>query len=152
MKTGAKIAFGCLGVGFVLFVVVVLAFLYAAKGFDASKEDPRKLYAFYVQQQIPASVKILAATGSATPMGGTGIAFKFEMSLKDLDDLISSKHLEKQTSLQPGLFLDKDIGALKRPEYYTTDKDTTWRASPPTSIRMAVDRESGVVLYYVFSA
>lgn len=151
MKTSAKIALGCLVVGGLFFFLLLAAFFHAANGFDASKEDPRKLYAFYVQKQMPPTLKVHKAIGGGTPFGGTGVAFKFEIGQTNLDELISSKQLQKVDSLQPGLFSETDLDSLKHAEFYATEFDTTWRASPPTSVRMAVDRESGVVLYYVFS-
>jgi len=150
VRAPAKFALGCLVVGLVLLGLFLAAFLHAAKGFDASKEDPQKLFMGYVQKQMPPTLKIQGAVGRATPMGGTGITFKFELGQRDLDDLISSKHLQKEDSLQPGLFAAADLAAMKRPEFYATDSDSTWTASL-SGIRMAVDRDSGRVLYMVFS-
>jgi hypothetical protein len=73
------------------------------------------------------------------------------MGQKDLDELISSKRLRKTESLQSGLFSDADLSAMKRPEYYSTDTDATWSSSL-SGVRMVVDRDSGKVLYMVFSS
>jgi hypothetical protein len=98
---------------------------------------------------MPASVKIRSASGGGTPIGGTGVVIKFEINQKDLEDLITSKRLQKTGSMQSGLFSQTELDAMKQPEFYWTDSDTTWRATPPTGIRMAVDRTSGIVLYCV---
>ena len=133
----------------VLGLFVILPIVHALGGLDASKEDPQKLFAFYVMKEIPWSVSVQSAVGHAYPMGGTGITFRFKISQKDLDDLIVSKRLDKDNSLQDGLFPAQDLAAFKHPEYYATDRDTTWSSSR-SSIRLVVDRESGIVLYMVF--
>src|SRR4051812_24717531 len=98
------------------FAVVAFFFIFVAIGFfqffkplDASKEDPQKLYLFYVQKQMPPSLKVQSAFGRATRMGGTSITFRFQIGQEDLDELISSKHLRKTDGLQTGLFSDADL-------------------------------------------
>jgi len=152
MSTRVKITTGAIAVAAVVFgVFVAVSVVHGLKGLDASKEDPQKLFMFYVQKEIPASISVQSAVGHAYPMGGTGIIFRFKIGQKDLDDLIVSKRLDKQDSLQDGLFSTQDLAELKHPEFYTTDRDTTWSSSR-SSVRMAVDRESGSALYMVFSA
>jgi len=150
MKTSSKIAIGGLICGVIIFGIFVFAFFQAAKGVDASKEDPQKLFGFYVQKQLAPSVKVYSARGHAYPFTGTGIVFRFHIGQSDLDDLIASKLLDKEDSLQEGLFTVQELAELKHPEYYATDKDTTWSSSR-SDVRMAVDRSSGNVLYMVFS-
>src|SRR5207302_1928288 len=105
---------GCLAIVALVVIAVVLT-LRSLQGFDASKEDPYKLYAFYVQKSAPASVKVHSASGRAAPIGGTGICFKLSIGQKDLDDLIKSKRLVKRDSLQDGLFPTQALAELKHP-------------------------------------
>jgi hypothetical protein len=152
MSMRVKITIGSIAVAALVFgVFTVVSIVHELKGLDASKEDPQKLFMFYVKKEIPASVSVQNATGHAYPMGGTGITFRFKIGQKDLDDLIVSKRLNKEDSVQDGLLTALDLAELKHPEYYATDRDTTWSSSQ-SSVRMAVDRESGIVLYMVFSS
>lgn len=148
VKTPTKSVLVGLGIGALLFVVFLAAFFRAAKGFKASEQDPRKLYAFYVQKQIPPSVRIHGAFGGFTPIDGTQISFKFEIGQKDLEELISSKHLQTTNAAPWDLFPTADLEAMKTPEFYLSDSDTTWRQQA-SRVRMAVDRASGIVLYVV---
>jgi hypothetical protein len=137
--------------GFLVTISVAVIFFmatafFAFKGFDASKENPQKLFMFYIQKQVPASVKEVSATGHSFPIGGTGITFRFKIDLADLDRLILAKKLQR--SEEPFQF--DDSGDLKQSEFYWTDTDTTWSSSR-SSVRMGVDRKSGLVIYEVLS-
>jgi len=150
MRTPLKIAVGVFAFGALVFGFLIFGFFQFAKGLDASKEDPQKLFAFYVQKQPSPSIKVYSASGHAYPFTGTCIVFRFHIGQKDLDDLIVSKRLDKRDSIQEHLFAAQDMAELKHPEYYTTDRDTTWSSSR-SDVRMAADRDSGIVLYMVFS-
>jgi hypothetical protein len=129
-------------------IFVVVSLVHAFKGIDASKEDPKKLFMFYVQKPIPPDISVQSAVGHAN-FGGTSITFWLKITSKDLDVLIASKGLRKEDSLQEHLFPDKDLAAMKQPEFYATDKDTTW-SKLGTTVRVAADREAGTAFYLVF--
>ena len=150
MRTRVKIAVGVLAFGALVFGFLIVDFFQFPKAIDASKEDPQLLFTFYVQKQPSPSIKVYSASGHVYPFTGTRIVFRFHIGQKDLDDLIASKRLDKEDSLQGGLFAAQDLAELKHPEYYATDRDTTW-SSLRSDVRMAVDRDSGIVLYMVRS-
>lgn len=152
MKVWAKVTVSILGLAAILFALFGAVILFVGgRVIDASKEDPVKLFRFYVQKQLSPSVQVISAVGRIYPMSGTGIMFRFKINQRDLDDLITSKHLQRVDSIQPGLFAASDLGQLKQPEFYATDKDATW-SSALSGVRMAVDREAGFVLYFVVSS
>lgn len=127
--------------------LVAILFYRDAKGFDASKEDPHKLFMFYIRKNIPATVKLIKATGNATPIGGTGIRFQFEIGEKEMEDLISAKHLQKTDASS----IREDLTGMKQPEFYFTDEDTTWSSSR-CSVRVIWDRAANHVIYWVLSS
>lgn len=143
IKTPVKIALGCLIAGGLICSLFLAVFFHWAKGFDASTEDRQKLYARFIQKDIPASVKIHQVSGSGSPFGGTGVKLYFEIDQKDLDDLISSKHLRKtKEHLFPN---DKYLAGMKQPEFYAfydNSKPNLYR------IRMAADGETRKVIYF----
>jgi hypothetical protein len=138
---------GVLVIGAIGLGLIAVFFYQAAKGFDASKEDPQKLFMFYVQKNIPTTVKVIKATGNATPMGGTGIRFQFQIGQKEMEDLISIKHLQKTDALS----MHEDLTGMKQPEFYFTDDDTTWSRSR-SSVRVIWDRAINKVIYIVLSS
>jgi hypothetical protein len=145
MTTRTKIILGGLTI-FAVFVVVSV--IQSLKGIDASKEDPQELFMFYVQKPIPPDISVQSAVGHAN-FGGTCITFRLKISGKDLDGLIASKGLQKSDSLQEHLFPDKDLAAMRQPEFYWTDKDMTW-SKLGTIVKMAADRDTGAAFYMVF--
>jgi len=104
---------------------------------------------FYVQKEIPPKIKVQGASGRAN-FGGTCITFRLSTGQREIDDLIASKHLQRNDSIQTNIFIGVDWSEMKNPEYYGTDADRTW-SSLGTTVRMAVDRDNGVAFYTVFS-
>jgi hypothetical protein len=146
MKTRAKLALGCFGITALCICVVVAVITFAARGFDASKKDPRELFKLYVQKQIPATVTVHSAVGQVRPLTGMGITFRLTISQKDLDDFIAAKRLEKT---EPFVLPAEESAVLKHPEFYRADRDPDW--SGASGIRLVVDREAGIAFYSVFS-
>jgi hypothetical protein len=146
MKTGAKLALGCFGVTALGICLLVALIIFAARGFDASKKDPRELFMSYVAKRIPASVTVQGAVGQVRPLTGMGITFRFTIGQKDLDDLIAAKRLQKT---EPFELTADESPVLKHPEFYRADRDPDW--SGASGIRLVVDRDAGIAFYSVFS-
>ena len=106
MTKRTKIILSCL---VVLAVFMVVSVFQQLRGFDASKEDPQKLFMFYVRNPIPRDVSVQSAVGHAN-FGGTFIKFRLKLSGKALDDLIAVKQLRSADSLQPYSFDERIIG------------------------------------------
>ena len=148
MTTRSKIRLGCLTTVIVFVAMAIEGFLYL-KGFDASKEDPRKLYMFYVQKQIPTNVIVESAVGHSN-FGGTFIKFRLKVSGTAVDDLIKAKRLHVSDFPDTHLLRTNELAELKRPEFYWTNKDTTW-SKIGRIVQMVTDRDRGLVYYIVFS-
>jgi len=146
MTKRTKIILSCL---FVLAVFMVVSVFQQLRGFDASKKDPQKLFMFYVRNPIPRDVSVQSAVGHAN-FGGTFIKFRLKLSGKALDDLIAAKQLRSTDSLQPYLLSTNELSELKRPEFYWTDSDKTWSELGKV-VKVAADRELGIMFYMVFS-
>ncbi|HXI68802.1 MAG TPA: hypothetical protein VNN22_00435 [Verrucomicrobiae bacterium] len=149
MTKRTKITLGSLAIAGVIFgILVIVSTVQTIKGIDASKEDPQKLFMFYVQRVMPPDISVQSAVGHAN-FGGTDITFRLKITDKGLDGLIASKGLRKEDSLQEHLFPDKDLAAMRQPEFYATDNDMTW-SKLGTTVRMVADRDTGIAFYMVF--